>query len=124
MDAYELWGSVIKVVSPKHAMQVRGAAIGSAAQSHIIVVDNSDQTYHLFYAKNPKGSDVVMHSLIGSLEDAKLFFKKLYGDDCEFDGSIDYFEGYHEYQHNIAARAISDEYIYGIKNPMVLLDLA
>lgn len=95
--------------------EVAGALTSTGIQNCTVLFDKEDKQYHVLLAYKTSNGDQVIHEPIGSLANAKVFFKAVYGDDCNFDGNERYFVNYHQYQHNIAARATEDIFLYKTK---------
>lgn len=121
MSMYELWKEISKTIEPKHAKQVDYALANSNNKPMVLMFDASSNEYHLFFFHYSKTEKQTIHKIIGNLKSANTFFKELYGDDCDFDGTDNYFAAYHQYQHNIAYRAVEDKYVYKIKPPQMVV---
>ena len=104
-------------ITRKILNEVVGALSSTGIQNCVVLFDKEDEQYHVLLAYKTSKGDQIIHESIGSLDNAKIFFKSVYGDDCDFDGNERYFINYHQYQHNVAARATEDIFLYKTKQP-------
>lgn len=120
MSLYKLMQASFEMFGRTTTSYVEGALQNTSMFKGAFFLNSVTGEYHLLTLvgrETVSGGQTVHHEKIGDLTEFKQLISEIYGDKREYDGSKGYFEGYHSYQHNIAARAIEDKFIYKLKKP-------